>query len=34
MPVAVNRGHLAVGGLVLLLAATLGVIAVNVRVGR
>lgn len=32
--VNINRGHYAVGGLVLLVAATLGIIAINVRVGR
>lgn len=32
--VDINRGHYAVAGLVLLVAATLGIIAINVRVGR
>ena len=29
-----NRGHYAVAGLLILLALTAGVVAINVRVGR
>lgn len=34
MPTTLQRGHYAVAGLLILLALTAGVVAVNVRVGR